>query len=627
MLQKLASYIIFGSFEYAVDAVGSNSPLDFAAKVSGEALFLPIVIVVLILSTVINFLSRIFAVTIKVLALTFRGEFMGLFSSKSRLPPRVQVPVIEEDVVTSTSRPNALYDIIDRDKKLIHCFASADGKYLASVPLLDAKQVNERVQKAKEAQQQWKTVSFQEHDIVWASCVDTGKTRVDAMLGEIITTLEKIRWLCAEGEAVLSPERRSVGPLTLHKVARVEYHPLGVIGAIAPWNYPFHNIYNPLLAALFSGNAFVAKPSEYTCWSSQFFVSVMRHVLEYCGHSPELVQLVTGDSTTGEALIKSEGIDKIFFTGSTKVGKLVASQAAEQLKPIVLELGGKDPFIVLKDADIEQAIELLMRGVFQNSGQNCVGIERVFVHRNVMEQFERRVVSEVSKLRVGNDLSKTEACIDLGAMTMGTTSVRNIQRLVESAVEQGAELLYGEIPSVKEIGPCFVKPIVLGSVSKDMRIMHEEVFGPVVVLMPFHDEQDLVNLVNLCPFGLGSSIFSRDIVRANRISAQLQCGMCNINDFGVNYLCQSLPFGGTKASGSDRFSGPEGLRGCCLVKAVTWDRIPRVRTRIPKPLKYPVQSNGYEFTRSLVVVLYEESQISRLGAVWRLLKAAMNQRQ
>ncbi|GJQ12147.1 hypothetical protein GpartN1_g3938.t1 [Galdieria partita] len=641
-LQRMGSYIVnLGNGCIYEEALANCGPLNFAASVSGQVISIPWLFVVLALSTLFNWVSRIVRIIFKLLAITFQGESAGLlgFSLTRQTPPRIHI-----DVGEKMETPKYLLGkkgmMVDGERKLIHCYAPASGAYLGSVPIMDEKQVNDAVLKAKEAQEKWKHVSFSERrkvlyclkkyivkyqdDIVWMSCLDTGKTRVDAVLGEIITTLEKIRWLCAEGEAVLSTERRSVGPLTLHKTARVEYHPLGVIGAIAPWNYPFHNMYNPLLAALFSGNAFVIKPSEYSCWSSLYFVKIIRSVLDFCGHPSDLVQILCGDNSTGEALIRCPFVEKIFFTGSTKVGRLVAKQAAEQLKPVVLELGGKDPFIILQDADQEQAVELLMRGVFQNSGQNCVGVERVFVHRDIFEHIESRIVSLVSKLRVGNDLADKSTCVDLGAMTMGPTAIQSIHDLIQDAVDQGAQILYGNLSKLSDKNSSMMSPVVLTRVSKDMRIMQEEVFGPVVVLISFKDDNELVELVNLCPFGLGSSVFSRDYYRANRIAAQLQCGMCNMNDFGVNYLCQSLPFGGTKASGSDRFSGVEGLRGCCLVKAVTCDRIPGVRTRIPKPLKYPVEKNGYLFSKSLVEVLYEDSQLQRMRAVWQLIKTALN---
>jgi acyl-CoA reductase-like NAD-dependent aldehyde dehydrogenase len=635
-LQKVGLYI--GSASLYEETIGNSASLNFAASVSGQVISMPWLFVVLALSTLFNLVSKVVRIIFKLLVISFRGESSGFFgfSANRQIPPRIDIPQIE-----NIQMPKYLFGkkdmFIDLESKLIHCFAPASGAYLGSVPILSAKQVDEAVLKAKKAQEKWKLTSFSERrrvlqclkkyilkyqdDIVRVSCLDTGKTRVDAVLGEIITTLEKIRWLCMEGEVVLSAERRSVGPLTLHKTARVEYHPLGVIGAIAPWNYPFHNMYNPLLAALFSGNAFVIKPSEYTCWSSVYFATIIRNVLDFCGYPSDLVQIVCGDTSTGEALTRCPFVDKIFFTGSTKVGRLVAMQAAEQLKPVVLELGGKDPFIVLQDADQEQAVELLMRGVFQNSGQNCVGVERVFIHRDIFEHFESTIVSLVSKLRVGNDLAEENACVDVGAMTMGASAIQHIQSLVQDALDHGAQILHGSLS--KSIVSSVMSPIVLTHVSKDMRIMQEEVFGPVVVLIPFKDDNELIELVNLCPFGLGSSIFSRDYNRAGRIAAELQCGMCNINDFGVNYLCQSLPFGGTKASGSDRFSGPEGLRGCCLVKAVTCDRIPGVRTRIPKPLKYPVQKNGYHFSKSLVQVLYEDNPPQRIRAVWQLIKAAL----
>ena len=282
---------------------------------------------------------------------------------------------------------------------------------------------------------------------------------------------------------------------------------------------------------------------------------------------------------------------------------MVAEAAAKKLLPAVLELGGKDPFIICDDADIRHAVSICLRGVFQNAGQNCIGVERVFVHAKVMQQFTDSVLSDVKKIRLG---------IDMGAMTMGERATRDIQLLVDDAVEHGAVLLAGgKAASVNGKGT-YYEPTVLCGVTPDMRIAREEVFGPVMSIFEWDDDTVLCGTVNKCPFGLGSSVFSADRRRADRILSALRVGMGNVNDFGTNYLCQSMPFGGTKESGSDRFAGVEGLRGCCIPKSVTRDRLSAVKTTLPKAFRYPTGANAFEFAAEINDLMYSRGILSKV---------------
>lgn len=425
----------------------------------------------------------------------------------------------------------------------------------------------------------------------------------------MLPTFEKIRWLIREGEKALLPDIRTVGPVAMHKKASVEYSPLGVIAAIAPWNYPLHNFFNPVLASLFTGCAVVVKPSEYSIYSSLHFVRVVRRALELCGHCPDLVQMVVGGADVAATLVKAD-VDKLFFTGSTAVGRKVAAAAAERLLPVVLELGGKDGFVVCDDADVKHAATICLRGVFQNAGQNCIGVERVFVHENVMERFLEVVVAGARGIRLG---------LDMGAITMGEKAVCYIQTLVDDAVAKGAKVMVGgRRAQVNEKGT-FYEATVLVGVTGQMRIAHEEVFGPVLSVFSWQNDEQVIQMVNNCPFGLGSSVFSRNKRRADRILGELRVGMGNVNDFASNYLCQSMPFGGTKESGSDRFAGIEGLRGCCLAKSVTRDRFPGVKTVIPRAFRYPTGLNAYELASEINELVYGPGFFSKFDNVRNIL--------
>ena len=463
-------------------------------------------------------------------------------------------------------------------------------------------------------------VTHQE-EICSESVLDSGKTKIDAQFGEMLTTLEKLRWVLAEGEDALKPESRSSANslMTMHKKAWVEFHPLGVLAVIAPWNYPFHNLFGHIVAGLFAGNAVVLKASEHTSWSSQYYQAICDAALEATGHSRDLVQIVTGFGETGAALVQAD-VDKIFFTGSGKVGKLVMRAAAERLTPVVMELGGKDPMILCEDCDFETVVHIAMRGTFQNCGQNCVGIERIYVLESLHDKFLAAVVDKVKALRQGAPLLED---VDCGSMVM-PGEIERIQSLVDDAVAKGAKIVCGgrRNTSVAHKGGQYYEPTILTGVDHSMRITQEEVFGPIMVLMKAKNDADVVRLVNDCPFGLGSSVFSLDVARAERIASQIRAGMTNVNDFGINYLCQSLPFGGVKESGFDRFAGIEGLRGCCLMKSCTRDRVPFIRTSIPPPLQYPLRNNSFPFSTALFSLGYNRTLTGKLKAIWGLITNA-----
>jgi len=517
----------------------------------------------------------------------------------------------------NSSKPAQLMDPCN--PSVLQCFNPATLEKLGDVPNLSSIQVNEMCLRAKNAQQSWKNSTFAQRrrvlrtlqryiishidEICQMCAMDSGKTQVDALLGEILTTCEKIRTLLHHGETWLARSPRVVNPMMLHKSAYVEYVPLGVLGIIAPWNYPFHNMLNHVLSGIFSGNAVVTKCSEHTSWSSVFFHNLCQGALEANGFDPEVVQLATGMAETGKAMVECEHIDKIFFTGSPKVGRHVMMGAAPFLKPIVLELGGKDAMVFCEDVKIADVSSWAMRGCFQNSGQNCCGVERLFVYESIAEDFIKSIVDKVANMKQGCPLN--ENSVDCGAMVMDAQCTL-IQTLVDDAVAKGAKVHCGGKRNTSNGGHFYV-PTLLSAVTSNMRIWNEEVFGPIMCLItvPGDDDETCVQMVNDCPFGLGSSVYSASTSRALAIGSQFNTGMFTANDFGVNYLIQSLPFGGVKESGFGRFAGPEGLQACCLERSIVVDRIPGIRTSIPKAIDYPMDTaRGMGFGKGLIKLFY-----------------------
>ncbi|KAJ0714933.1 putative aldehyde dehydrogenase (NAD(+)) [Helianthus annuus] len=525
-----------------------------------------------------------------------------------------------------------------RQTDKVQCYEPATMKYLGYFPALKPDEVKERVAQVRKSQVVWAKSSFKqrrqflrvllkyilEHQelICEVSSRDTGKTMVDASMGEIMTTCEKITWLLSEGEKWLKPEHRSCGRSMLHKTAKVEFHPLGVVGAIVSWNYPFHNLFNPVLAAVFSGNGIVVKVSEHASWSGCFYVRILQSALAAVGAPENLVEVITGFAETGEALVSS--VDKMIFVGSPGVGKMIMRKAADTLIPVTLELGGKDPFIVCEDVDVPHVAQVAVRAALQSSGQNCAGAERFYVHKDVYSAFVAAVVKIVKSVTAGPPQSGK---YDMGAICMQDHSER-LQSLINDALDKGAEIVGGG--SVRNISEGAVDqyfpPTVIVNVNHQMRLMQEEAFGPIMPIMKFSSDEEAIRLANDSKYGLGCAVFSGSQRRARFIASQLHCGVAAINDFASNYMCQSLPFGGVKDSGFGRFAGVEGLRACCLVKSVVEDRWwPLIKTKIPKPIQYPVAENAFEFQQSLVEALYGFNVWDRLRALVNVLKMLTEQ--
>ncbi len=512
----------------------------------------------------------------------------------------------------------------------IECLSPTTGQPIAGagVPVHSAADVQAAIARARAAQSEWGNSSFAERRAVLRAILhavvnhadaicdavvqDSGKTRENAMMGEVLPICEKLRWTIRRGEALLKPQRVSSGML-VHKKAFIEYKPAGVAGAILPWNYPFQNLLNPIITALMAGDAIVLKPSEWVSWSSARFSVLVQDAIESVGHSRDLVQVVHGYAETAQALIAG-GVDVLLFIGSVPNGRRVLRAAAETLTPVVLELGGKDPLIVCDDADLERAVHAALGGTFINCGQNCVASERILLHSSVARAFEERVAAHVGSFRQG---ASAEGTVDVGTM-ITPLQLAHVEKLVANALRDGARLVTGGKRVPGKSG-WFYEPTVLADVTPEMEIMQEEMFGPVMLLCQFETDAQAIDIANSTAFGLSSSIFSRDAKRAKAIADRVQAGMAAINDFGgMTYMAQELPFGGVKDSGFGRMNGAEGLRAFCASKGVVTDRFP-----FGFPAKvFPAGDHDYDTTRNAVQLLYGDSLSSRARALLQLMRGA-----
>ena len=372
---------------------------------------------------------------------------------------------------------------------------------------------------------------------------------------ELLPTVDALHWCAKAGPKILADEKvRMSQAFLLSKKAHFSYEPIGVVGVIAPWNYPWSIPFGEVAIALMAGNGVVLKPASLT----PLLGEAIRRVFEKGGLPEGLVRVVHGGGAVGDALARSS-VGKVFFTGSVEVGRKVGEVCAEQLKGSVLELGGKDPMIVCADADLDNAISGAVWGGFANAGQTCSGIERVYVLREVADRFVEGVAREAGKLRLGDPM---EWETEIGPMT-SDDQYEIVRELIDDAVASGATMLCGGPTEVAGLSGKFVAPTVLTGVTHEMRIMKEEVFGPVLPIVVVDSEQEAIELANDSEFGLGASVWTKDRQRGERIARRIESGMVWVNDHSFSH--GDLPV---------RLGRRQGLRGRPLALQI---RLLRVR--------------------------------------------------
>src|SRR5271167_3099034 len=443
----------------------------------------------------------------------------------------------------------------------------ATGETVRTVPDLDAAAVAEIAARARAAQPQWEAYGFEGRARVlrraqkWLMdnaqrvtetiVSETGKTYEDAQVAEIGYAGNAFGFWAKEGPHYLADESvKSSQVLVKGKKLILRYRPLGLIGVIGPWNYPLTNSFGDCIPALMAGNSVILKPSEITPLTSLLMAEGLRE----CGLPENALQIATGRGQTGAALV--EHVDMIMFTGSTRTGTKVAEAAARRLIPASLELGGKDPMVVLSDADLERAANFATYFAMQNAGQTCISIERVYVEEPVYDEFVAKVSTKVRALRVGPPHGP--GSVEVGAITF-PPQLKTIEDHVSDALDRGAHVLAGG-HAVQSGGGRFYEPTVLVDVDHTMKIMTEETFGPTLPIMKVADAEEAVRLANDSPYGLGSSVFTRDTAKGEAIARRLEAGAVNVNDAMINYTVLELPMGGAKTSGIGSRHGAGGIR-------------------------------------------------------------------
>src|SRR4051812_16622828 len=391
---------------------------------------------------------------------------------------------------------------------------------------------------------------------------EQGKPRVESYTMELLPTIDSLKWIADNGPEILSDEKLSMPLILKSKSAKFTYEPIGVVGVIAPWNYPWSIPFGEVAIALMSGNGVVLKPASLT----PLIGDRIRQTFEKAGLPEGLVRTVHGGGRIGDALVKSTA-GKIFFTGSVEVGQKVGVESAKRMKGSVLELGGKDPAIVCADADLAMAVSGTVWGGFANAGQTCSGIERVYVHRDVADAYLEGLVRETERLTVGDPRDWTT---EIGPM-VSEEQAAIVDELVEDAVESGATKLTGGPVEIEGMTGRFIAPVVLTGVTHEMRIMKEEIFGPVLPVITVDSEEQAISLANDSEFGLGASVWTKDRAKGERMAHQIQSGMVWINDHSFSHGACVCAWGGVKHSGLGRSHSKFGFYECVNIKQLAWE--------------------------------------------------------
>src|ERR1700683_4615287 len=454
----------------------------------------------------------------------------------------------------------------------------ATGEVLRELECASEKEVLAVVARARAAQVEWAALGVRKRievlrefqrrlhgkksEIAEAITREAGKPVAEALTTKVLVALDVARFLVENAYRLLRDEPLPHGNLaTKLKSGRLVSEPYGVVGIISPWNYPFSIPATETLAALVAGNAVVLKPSEFT----SLVALELQSLLHASGAPRDVFQVVVGDGATGAALVHSK-IDKLIFTGSVATGKRIAVVAAERMLPVVLELGGKDPMLVLDDADVDVASSAAVWGAYMNAGQTCLSVERCYVHRSLYELFLKECVEKTRKLIVTHGLdhnAEVGPLIHQRQLTLVVEHVEHARICVARVLTGGSRF--------PEMGKNFYHPTVLADVTHEMRIMREETFGPVLPVMAFDSDEEAVRFANDSDFGLAASVFTRDNARGERLARRIQAGTVMVNDVVSCFGISEAPHGGVKSSGIGRTHGRFGLDEMVRLKYVDLD--------------------------------------------------------
>ena len=434
-------------------------------------------------------------------------------------------------------------------------------------------------------------------EIIDTVVAETGKARTDAMSMEVFSVADQLCYYAKNAEKFLKPRKRKVhGILGLMKQLRVLYKPLGVVGLITPWNGPFVLVMNQATQAILAGNTVVAKGSEVTPYSARLAEDIYRQA----GLPEGVLQVLMGDGETGAAIVNG-GVDKVSFTGSVATGRKVAQASAGQLIPCTLELGGNDAMIVCADADLDRAAQGAWVGSCMNTGHYCCGTERIYVVKEVYDEFLQKILEQGKGLRQGQQHGWDE---DIGAV-FWDKQMAIIEAHVEDARAKGATIHMGGRRN-PDLPGLYYEPTVITEVDNSMDIMLLETFGPILCIQKVESEAQALKLANDSEFGLNGNVWTQDKQKGYDLAAAIDTGACSVNDMAVSYGIPAAPFGGKKNSGLGQVNGKKGLRGYCHEMSIVIDRFGGKMQN-----GYPYSAESAEGMKKLMNFLWVKTPLGR----------------
>jgi acyl-CoA reductase-like NAD-dependent aldehyde dehydrogenase len=491
--------------------------------------------------------------------------------------------------------------------QVIYEFESSDNKFINNV-YEKAKQSSEiirdlpiykRVQEISKLQEY---IVNNKESIIDRIVEETGKTKTDALTSEILATLDVIDYYKKTATKILSDKNVHTPLLLMGKKSKIYYEPLGTILVISPWNYPFYQAVVPFVSAFLAGNSVIYKPSELTPLKG-----LLEEMLEKTNFLKDSFQIVYGDKNTGKQLIENKP-DKIFFTGSVEAGKKIMEQASKHLIPVELELGGKDVMIVFDDIDLERTVNGAIWGALTNSGQSCTSVEKLFIHEEIYPIFVKKLEEKVNKLTNKTQDKRDNGDIDIGFMT-AEFQIEKIESQIKDAISKGAKIICG---GARENKSMFFPPTVITNINEEMSLYNEETFGPIIPVIKFSDEKEVIKLANNTEFGLSASVWTKDLDKADRVARKLKVGNVSINNVMITEGNAALPFGGVKSSGFGRYKGEEGLISFSNIKSIVVD----TQSSKIEANWYPYNTDKYNMFIKLIDSLFSKKS--------SLVKTAIN---
>ncbi|MFQ5649694.1 MAG: aldehyde dehydrogenase family protein [bacterium] len=525
---------------------------------------------------------------------------------------------------------------VDRDAAAVPSVNPATGRAIGAFTPTLCSELPTVLAKSRSAFEQWSGLSletrlelfnkayleFYAHREELASLIseETGKPLAEAYSSEILPVLDCFKYYGKHARKLLNEQNiRALNPLLKLRRGYVRYEPLGVVAVISPWNYPFLLAMQHIVPALLAGNVVIHKPSEYTTLTGL----EIREIFDRAYLPRNVLTVVTGFADVGQALVAAK-VDKIFFTGSTSVGRKIYQSAAQNLVPVNMELGGSDPMIVLEDAYLERAVNGALWGAFSNAGQTCVSVERLYVHETIFEPFVEQLVQKAHGLRPSRG-EQTEGDV---ASLNNELQFQKIQALVKDAAGKGAMVRLGGNTRPDHTGLYF-PPTILTNVDDSMDIARQEVFGPVLSVMPFASDEEAVALANDSEFGLSATIWTRDLKRGQRLAARIQSGAVLINEVLAHLAQFEAPYTGYKSSGLGVSHGPWGMMEMVHPKYISTDRkvMPSLLRFIYKPLAendvwwFKYSKRLVQDLKTFILLLHGPSFWTRLRALPAATKA------